>query len=413
MQPLNYDMDDLMRRAAADYPVIPQGADWEKVAQQLQATDKSGTEKQRYGLLRKLLLIVPFLLAGFVCDRFFKQEHGDLNKFGTGERTHSIDKDTQLPVAKKQFQTSKGVYVKSNKNIPQNRIKKNVAGIKTYKNKDVANSVKKSVVQDNLFSPHGMGFLKSSLPVTNASGLPFFETGLPATAVKTPAPSSIATPLHGITLPNKTHSRSKQKSLQHEDLKKFYVSALAGPDWSRVKAQKRDETGYSAGLRAGYNLTKKWAVEAGAVWAKKAYYSEGEYFKPDKLYLPQHSTIIQVDGYCAMVEIPVNLRYNAVRKRGSVLFAAAGVSSYLMQKEDYNYVYKRYNNYYSGNKIYEKASKNWWSVVNISVGYERRIFKATSIRIEPYVGLPLKGVGIGSLPLTSTGVLVGITHPVR
>jgi hypothetical protein len=84
-----------------------------------------------------------------------------------------------------------------------------------------------------------------------------------------------------------------------------------------------------------------------------------------------------------------------------------------MQKEDYDYTYKRYNNYYSGNKVYKKASKNWLSAGNISAGYERRLIRGTSIRVEPYVRLPLKGVGIGSLPLTSTGVLVGITHPIQ
>jgi hypothetical protein len=84
-----------------------------------------------------------------------------------------------------------------------------------------------------------------------------------------------------------------------------------------------------------------------------------------------------------------------------------------MQKEDYDYVYRRYGEDYTGTKMYKDASKNWLSVGNISVGYERRIFKKTSLRIEPYARIPLKGVGIGSLPLSSMGVLVGITRPIQ
>jgi hypothetical protein len=174
-----------------------------------------------------------------------------------------------------------------------------------------------------------------------------------------------------------------------------------------------EQAGYSAGVLAGFNLTRKWGVETGLLWDKKNYYSKGAYFKTDKIYLPPHSEVVQVAGYCAMLEIPVNVRFNAVRTRDHVVFASGGVSSYLMQKEDYDYVYRRYGEDYTGTKMYKDASKNWLSVGNISVGYERRIFKKTSLRIEPYARIPLKGVGIGSLPLSSMGVLVGITRPIQ
>jgi hypothetical protein len=62
MQPLNHDMDDLMRLAAADYPVKPQGADWDKVAQQLQDSGSTTVETGRYGFLRPFfgISIWPF-----------------------------------------------------------------------------------------------------------------------------------------------------------------------------------------------------------------------------------------------------------------------------------------------------------------------------------------------------------------
>lgn len=52
MQPVNNDMDDLIRKAAAGYPVIPQGADWQKVAQQLQASGNTAPNvaKNRTGV---------------------------------------------------------------------------------------------------------------------------------------------------------------------------------------------------------------------------------------------------------------------------------------------------------------------------------------------------------------------------
>ena len=114
-----------------------------------------------------------------------------------------------------------------------------------------------------------------------------------------------------------------------------------------------------------------------------------------------------------MFEIPVNLRFNFLRGEKSNWYALSGVSSYLMQKEEYDYEYERYNVRYKSKKYYKNASKDWLSVMNISIGYEHALGRLGRLRLEPYLKLPLQGVGIGSLPLSSTGIYVGITYPVR
>src|SRR4051812_17168165 len=80
MQSLNHDMDELMRKAAADYPVKPQGLNWDKVAQQLDALDGAAPEKRSNGGSKKLLLLLPFILVSYVCDRFMTYEYGHLKK---------------------------------------------------------------------------------------------------------------------------------------------------------------------------------------------------------------------------------------------------------------------------------------------------------------------------------------------
>ena len=167
------------------------------------------------------------------------------------------------------------------------------------------------------------------------------------------------------------------------------------------------------GLLGGYNINSRWAVETGLIWDRKAYASEGAYFKTDKIYLPEHSDVVSVAGYCNMFEIPLNLRFNMAKKRSHTVFATAGVSSYLMQKEDYDYVYRRYNVDYAGNKKVYGNSNHLFSVANFSVGYEQGLGRKTKLRIEPYLKIPVKGVGIGSLPLSSAGILFGITHPIH
>jgi Outer membrane protein beta-barrel domain len=194
---------------------------------------------------------------------------------------------------------------------------------------------------------------------------------------------------------------------------RLYAGLLLGPDISSVKFQKTEGVGYNLGLFLGYRLSSKWQLESGILLNRKEYYSDGYYFKTDHTYLPTHSTITKVDGYCTMFEVPLNIRYNIIQKKQANWYAVAGVSSYLMNKEDYNYTYKRYNREYSANKVYRNGSKDWLAAVNASIGYEKAINKKIQIRLEPYLKLPLQGMGTGKLPISSAGMNIGVSYPIK
>jgi hypothetical protein len=57
--------------------------------------------------------------------------------------------------------------------------------------------------------------------------------------------------------------------------------------------------------------------------------------------------------------------------------------------------------------------KYFLATIQLSGGYERAINAKTTIRIEPYVNIPLQGVGTGSLPISSAGFYLGISHSFR
>jgi len=58
----------------------------------------------------------------------------------------------------------------------------------------------------------------------------------------------------------------------------------------------------------------------------------------------------------------------------------------------------------------KKPSQYWFSVVNLSVGFEQKIGRIGNLRLEPYLRIPLKGMGTGSLPIMSAGLNIGITR---
>lgn len=191
----------------------------------------------------------------------------------------------------------------------------------------------------------------------------------------------------------------------------FYLAAVVAPDLSSVKFQRVAGTGSSLGLLLGYRINKRWQIETGAMWEKKVYYTKGAYFDKSKLnpYL-RDVEILNADGNCYMITIPLNVRYNISAGKKSNWFVVSGMSSYLMNKEYYDFTYR----HPGGQPVtrgyeYKTAQKNWMTVINMNLGYERTFFKSFNYRIEPYFRLPVSGVGTGNLSLNSTGVYIGIS----
>jgi hypothetical protein len=175
---------------------------------------------------------------------------------------------------------------------------------------------------------------------------------------------------------------------------------------STVKFQSVNQLGFSLGAIVGYRFNKHLAVETGLLWDKKYYHTKGEYFKNPNIPIAANANI---DGNCNMLEIPVNIRYDFAAEKNHSFFAKAGLSSYLMMKDNYSWrspnnypVYKSYN-----------APSNVFSILQLSAGYERAISSKINVQVEPYMKIPLQGVGTGNMPISSVGIYFGITHSFR
>jgi hypothetical protein len=208
------------------------------------------------------------------------------------------------------------------------------------------------------------------------------------------------------------NKKSKQKKPGSWKSRLSY-SLVAGPDVSTVKLQRTSKTGFSLGLMLGYKISSKLSVEAGVLWDRKNYYTNGKYMDTSRLKLPAHSKVLDAEGYCNMIEIPVNARYAFITRPNHSWFFSAGLSSYLMQEEDYTLNYERYNQPYVKDYGYMNSTKDWFSIMNLSVGYQRSLGRNTRLGIAPYVKLPLRGVGIGKLPVSSTGIYLSVSRFIK
>ncbi len=126
--------------------------------------------------------------------------------------------------------------------------------------------------------------------------------------------------------------------------------------------------------------------------------------------MPANMQVESLEGSSAVFELPVNLRYRVTAGGGNYLSFSAGLSSYRLTKEKNDYrllvggVEQKMISIYKTTHNYVSAS------INLSAGYERKISKYSSIRIEPYLKIPLKGIGVGSLQVMSTGLQIAVTR---
>jgi hypothetical protein len=204
-------------------------------------------------------------------------------------------------------------------------------------------------------------------------------------------------------------NNSAKKNIRVQKEKGLYAGIVAGMDLSSVQFQSLG-TGASQGLIVGYAFNSRWSVESGALWDKKRYYDDGSNFNPPG-YTPSPSVqIISVDGTNKNYEWPVNVRYTIIPRKNS-LFATAGLSSYFMKSEHFEYEYVQNSQPGGHNYItYNNGTKNWFSVVNLSLGYAHKLGSVGSLRIEPYLKIPIKNLGTANMPIMSTGLNVGFTR---
>ena len=210
--------------------------------------------------------------------------------------------------------------------------------------------------------------------------------------------------------PQKEPTR-QQDSTKHKPKSSYlYAGIIAAPDFSTVRFQKMTGVGNTFGILLGYAFNDHWAIETGAYVERKRYYSAGEYFNTKKVNFNYNNTLLNVDGTCYMWEIPLNIRYTFNPAGKTRWFATGGLSTYLMTGEKYFYEVENYTRTWKSEWDLKTPSQYPFSIISLSAGFEQHLGKVGNLRVEPYLRIPLGGIGTGNLPILSTGINIGITR---
>lgn len=189
----------------------------------------------------------------------------------------------------------------------------------------------------------------------------------------------------------------------------LYYGIAAGAELNEVKGQPMTKAGLTAGVVLGVQLYKKTAIETGVQVTQKKYYSDGKYFKPKAGSMPANMSVNSLRSTSTVIEIPVAVKYNFSKKKNT-LYAKAGVSSYIMTKEANKYQAVVSGQQQEVNSTYKNNHSYFASDIRISAGYQHTVGKKLNIRVEPFIQIPLKGIGVGNMPVTSTGLQLVLTR---
>jgi hypothetical protein len=185
------------------------------------------------------------------------------------------------------------------------------------------------------------------------------------------------------------------------------------PDFSTVAFDYYTDPGQAFGLMLHYHVKRSWSFSTGVVKSFKKYTGEGEDYAPPNGYWRNNTNGIipeTIDGSCNVLEIPVMVQYTIANRGKSRFLVGAGASSYIMLNETYKYNFDQPNPGAKQGWSSKKATSLFFNVINVTAGFEHRVFPGFMMGIEPYLKIPLEGVGWSDLKLYSVGASLTLRY---
>lgn len=203
-----------------------------------------------------------------------------------------------------------------------------------------------------------------------------------------------------------TNNPSSKKENAEKFSDKFAFNLSAGPGISFVGVNNTGKTTISYGAGISYYLGKRFTVRTGFYVSRKIYSAQPSDYHPPKGFWTYYTNLKGIDADCKVYEIPLNVLYYFKPVKKHNWFVSAGLASYLMKKEvyDYSYVNQSGQPQYSTSTINNK-NKNLFSVISLSGGYKYNLSGHISLSAEPFIEIPSAGVGFGKINLNSGGIL--------
>ncbi len=212
--------------------------------------------------------------------------------------------------------------------------------------------------------------------------------------------------------PDSISKKSTQVKLDRTSSKGIYFLASVAGEATGIKNISIKETKPVYGIGIGYRFNKRFTVQTGFYFGKKVYAAGADDYKVKPgSYIAK---FISAQAECYIYDIPLTLRYDLIHKKMSNIYVTSGLSSFVLKRETYDMHFFNPSGFYRHMPYTYKHNVDYFSVFNLSLGYEHKLSSALYIQAEPYLKLPITGLGEGSVKLYSAGLQLGIRyHPLK
>jgi hypothetical protein len=398
-------------------PALDESA-WQKMEKMLDENLPQKKERKRFFFFLPFILI----LAGFLSFIFFyKNENRNIQQpnvpANSSAKSYALKEKPGREKATGSLKPAKSnekAFASTENDIQKNKI------IITGENKKAANNFVSNQVQNKNSDPNVSSeeapsktlnsdkIVEDSKPTNLSNSVSTNKTDAEINNTRVEEKQQEEKTILAVTDETK-ENRPDQKNAKQKEKKEngfadnFSVSFSTGPSVSSVGTHE-GKLALDFGIGAGYRFSKHFGVRTGLYISKKIYSATpGEYTLPGG---STYNYLEKINANCKVIDIPLNVDYYFDQKGKHNWLVSAGLSSYLMKKESYDYVYKTpTGQIYNKNWTIANKNKHFFSVLDISVGYQYLFNKQFSLAAQPYVDLPLTGIGAGKVKLNSAGIL--------
>jgi hypothetical protein len=433
MQDLENNMDELLRKAADNYQLKAGESKWDDIVPQLISESLVPAAKKKNNLKKyTLLFLLLFLVTGGIFTKYFVSKNTLASLSKPSEKDNMINPVEETNIMNKEVSEAykkhkQKIETRSGINYPLQQKKGELIKNKFAAKTNSANAIQKKLQRMEPMNSYQVIKVDRSKMMSEEPESSF-KMRIEKSATLQP---DLTNKLTALTISDKmiqenraivqkknmadTQTAIVREPGQQQDKHGIYVGVVLGPSLNEVKSQGLKKAGFDIGIIAGYKVSSRISIETGLLFAKKYYFSDGKYFNPGKTNasMPASMKVLSLEGSSAVIEVPVKLKYDLLQKNKVSLFTSAGVSSYILTNEKNKYRALLNGTEQSITSSYKKGSRYFAAAVDLSVGYERKIGKFTSIRIEPYLQIPLKGIGVGAMPVMSSGLHFGINRHIQ
>ena len=204
--------------------------------------------------------------------------------------------------------------------------------------------------------------------------------------------------------PDKTNKiTTKSIFVQHP---RYALSVFGAPEVNGVNSFQQTRSGTNIGLVFSAGLFKKITFSTGALYALKPY---NTYFSNYLGNSQPGSNLSSINADCRVLDIPLNVDFQFYSKNRNSFSIGSGLSSYIMLHESYQYNYTDPAVNGSVNYTVPNTNKYIFGVLNLQATYTRQINSAMGLSIQPYMKLPLTGIGANDAKLQTAGVAIGLS----